>query len=604
MRPLPVPSNRPMADGPAYFVAARNGDDAQPGTREKPWRTVQHGIRELKLGDTLYLRGGIYYEDVVCKLSGHKEAPITVRSYPGELAFIDGGIPEFLDRPAECWEPFDEGADGEFVSTKEYPGATRVAGFFADSMVPMQSYKMAIDLREDNIFWRLEVKTGSDQGIYCGPGVWYNTETHRIHIRLRHHNLPAVRKEDHYLGETDPRKLPLVLGLNTRRPLLIEDARHVRFQDLVVRCGAVRIYRSEDVTLENVTVYSVFPTFGGVNCPRLKLLNCAFRGMAAPWSFRGHHKYRSMDKFLFATGGSPAQNRDWEIAYCEFTDDHDGLHLGATRGLKFHHNLVDNFNDDGLFVTARGAECGDMYVYQNWLSRMLTTFAFGYGHQAFQRTGKGVYIYRNIIELIRPVHYGIPGPEATEMTSFGRVSGDHGSPTWEPMTFYHNTFIAHTRGWRGYCLGLGYHMDRTRRRVFNNIFLLTEHMPGSRPPSASIDFIADGNLFWSLKEGPTFKGDFFGRYRASAEFEASKKNYPPGCEANGFFAAPKLMLTSPDWRVPKDYRLQPGSPAIDAGVPIPEYSPDPVAQLDKGKPDIGALPLGVPMFKFGQQKSQ
>jgi len=602
MRPLPVPSSRPMADGPAYFADAKKGDDGNPGTKEKPWRTIQHGIDQLKLGDTLYLRGGIYYENVTCKLEGHKEAPITIRSYPNELAFLDAGIPEFLDDPAGSWEPFPDGAEGEYVSARKYPGASRVAGFFAESMVPMQSYKMLVDLREDNIFWNLESKAGTERGIYCGPGVWYNTETERIHIRLRHHELPALPKEDHYLGETDPRKLRLVLGLNSSQPLAIESAKHVRFRDLVVRCGAVRIYNTEDVTLDNVTVHSVFPTFGGSNCLRLKLLNCAFRGMAAPWSFRGDHKYRSMDKYLFSTGGRPSINRDWEIAYCEFTDDHDGPHLGATQGLRFHHNLVDNFNDDGLFVTARSADAGDMHVYQNWISRILTSLAFGYGHQSFRRHGKGIYLYRNIFELIRPVHYGIPGPEATEVGSYGRVCSDHGSPTWEPMTFYHNTFVAHTPGWRGYCLGLGYHMDGTRRRVFNNIFVVTESMPGSMPPSADLDFAADGNLFWSPKDGPKFWGSFFEKWRASADYERSKQSYPPGWEANGFFADPMFVKASRDWRDPKDYSLRKDSPAIDAGVPIPEYSPDPLAELDQGKPDIGALPYGVPMFKFGQQR--
>lgn len=604
MRPLPVATDRPMADGPAYFVDVRRGDDANPGTKQEPWRTIQRGIGKLKLGDTLYLRGGIYYENVTCSLRAHPEAPITIRSYPGELVFIDAGIPEFLTDPAGSWQPFPQGTEGEFVSRKAYPDATRVAGFFAESMVPLQSYRFVVDLRSDDAFWHLESKSSPSKGMYCGPGVWYNSETNRIHIRLQHYILPALPEEDRYLGETDPRELPLLIGLNTRRPLHIEGAKHVRFQDLVIRGGggAVRVTNSEDVVLDNLTVYGVFPTFGGVNCPRLKILNCAFRGMAAPWGFRGHHKYRSMDKFLFATGGRPARNRDWEIAYSEFTDDHDGLHLGATQGLRFHHNLVDNFNDDGLFLTARGADAGDMHIHHCKLSRCLTTLAFGYGHQSFQHHGKGVYLYRNIFELIRPVHYGIPPPEATELTSFGRVCSDHGSPTWEPMTFHHNTFIAHTRGWRGYCLGLGYHMSGTRRRVFNNIFLLTEQMPGSMPPSTTLDYQADGNLYWSTKLGPEYRDDFFGAWRKSKGYELSKEYYPPGWETHGFFADPKLVKMSASWRDARDYRLTKGSPAIDAGVPIPCYSPDPLAELDKGKPDIGALPYGVPMFKFGQQR--
>jgi hypothetical protein len=45
------------------------------------------------------------------------------------------------------------------------------------------------------------------------------------------------------------------------------------------------------------------------------------------------------------------QCRSVEIEYCEFTDNHDGLSLGTIDGLKFHHNVVENFDDDGLYVT-------------------------------------------------------------------------------------------------------------------------------------------------------------------------------------------------------------------------------------------------------------
>src|SRR5262245_38465358 len=99
-RPLPAPSDRPLADGPKRFVDPARGDDGNAGTDRAPWKTLAGALRRLKPGDTLYLRGGTYYEKVSLTRSGTPEAPITIASHPGELAVIDGGVREFLEKPA------------------------------------------------------------------------------------------------------------------------------------------------------------------------------------------------------------------------------------------------------------------------------------------------------------------------------------------------------------------------------------------------------------------------------------------------------------------------------------------------------------------------
>ncbi len=60
MRLLPVPTKPPLQKGPIYFVDAAKGDDRNDGSQAKPWKSIQHGQRRLKPGDTLYLRGGTY----------------------------------------------------------------------------------------------------------------------------------------------------------------------------------------------------------------------------------------------------------------------------------------------------------------------------------------------------------------------------------------------------------------------------------------------------------------------------------------------------------------------------------------------------------------
>jgi hypothetical protein len=67
--------------------------DSDVGDLTRPFRTVSKGLASLRAGDTLYLRGGTYVEDVSPTLrSGTADARITVRNYPGENPIIKGKV--------------------------------------------------------------------------------------------------------------------------------------------------------------------------------------------------------------------------------------------------------------------------------------------------------------------------------------------------------------------------------------------------------------------------------------------------------------------------------------------------------------------------------
>ena len=113
LRPLPVPSDRALADGPSFHVDAVNGTDQNDGSIKAPWKTVGHALKQIHAGATLYLHAGIYYERVYCSVAGTKDNPVTIRSSPGELAVIDGSYREFFATPSAAWEPFEQGSSGE-----------------------------------------------------------------------------------------------------------------------------------------------------------------------------------------------------------------------------------------------------------------------------------------------------------------------------------------------------------------------------------------------------------------------------------------------------------------------------------------------------------
>ncbi len=73
----------------AEFHVSTDGDDANPGTAERPIKTIGRASRMLKAGDRCIISGGIYRETVVPP-SGSATAPVIYRARPGEQVIISG----------------------------------------------------------------------------------------------------------------------------------------------------------------------------------------------------------------------------------------------------------------------------------------------------------------------------------------------------------------------------------------------------------------------------------------------------------------------------------------------------------------------------------
>jgi len=67
--------------GKTYYVDPK-GDDANPGTMEKPFATIQHAVDLVEPGDVIYLKGGTYRESVTVTRSGRPDAYILLAADP------------------------------------------------------------------------------------------------------------------------------------------------------------------------------------------------------------------------------------------------------------------------------------------------------------------------------------------------------------------------------------------------------------------------------------------------------------------------------------------------------------------------------------------
>lgn len=72
-----------------YYVS-KTGSDRNPGTFERPFRTIQQGCNILKPGDSLYIRGGEYKEKIIIIRSGTDKGSIKIQPYGKERVILNG----------------------------------------------------------------------------------------------------------------------------------------------------------------------------------------------------------------------------------------------------------------------------------------------------------------------------------------------------------------------------------------------------------------------------------------------------------------------------------------------------------------------------------
>jgi hypothetical protein len=73
------------------FVAV-DGDDANPGTIDLPLKSIQSAISKIQIGDTIFVRGGVYKLSTTISVSsknGNESSKYYLFAYPGERPVLD-----------------------------------------------------------------------------------------------------------------------------------------------------------------------------------------------------------------------------------------------------------------------------------------------------------------------------------------------------------------------------------------------------------------------------------------------------------------------------------------------------------------------------------
>lgn len=642
----------PGRDGDRFV--APGGDDAGPGDAARPFATVGRAVADLRPGARVFLRAGTYREAVRLKgVAGTAERPIELRAYPGERAVIDGSIDPFASDPARAWQPSrGPGAvAGEYVSAPQPVNDDRDLvhhGAFIDPgpYRRLLTYSRLEDLRAGNeSFARIAagdrragpvaVGKRTEEGerrpwTYFGPGIYFDEETRRVHVRLAptHNRVEGVGD---YAGPSDPRVVPLALSRKADRALELIDAAHIRVVGLGLHHGGretLHIERSDDVTLDHVEIRATIYGMYVGRSAGVRLLHSRLVGGLPPWSYRSDYKdaykledpragtvtndlVRKTSRSLTIMG---PDNRDVEIAYCEIADGHD-LYVAGT-DTEFHHNWVHDIHDDGIFIG--GEHVDRLRVHHNVVERVLAALSMPLG-----RSQDGArYVYRNLFDLREPTAGWRPGwKDDGEVWRWGFLFKTR-KPL--PLFFYQNTVLVSRTTTRASvqmfnAIEPGAEVDMPRWFLNNLVVALAPARPFDRPGSfvpppgylAARDergrpyLHADGNVWVrrGSRRAPLYRcvdhagscpgdlssTDALRRGERYGGFERGSREV----DDPGFVRQRSAEGPSPG----DDLRPAATSPLRGAGVELPPELPG--APRGRGRPDVGAFSVGEPALRVG-----
>jgi parallel beta-helix repeat protein len=80
-----------QGSGNKYYVDISKGNDSNSGLSEKlPFKTIGKANQQINAGDIIYVKNGVYPENITVKQSGTAKSPISFQAFPGHKPFIRG----------------------------------------------------------------------------------------------------------------------------------------------------------------------------------------------------------------------------------------------------------------------------------------------------------------------------------------------------------------------------------------------------------------------------------------------------------------------------------------------------------------------------------
>ncbi len=193
------------AHAATYYVDGQSpgASDDHPGTPEAPWKTISRAAaaEELRPGDTVVIRAGVYREHVEVKVSGQPGEPITFTAAPGAQVVLKGSEPVLgtwsrVGEQAETEEPYPNAyADvwkielgEEFFTDPRFEGAYRdksrrwVSQVFVDDRKPLQ--RIGLDPIYSNEPYLKLTTVGRDLADLIQDSFFFDASTQTLYVKM------------------------------------------------------------------------------------------------------------------------------------------------------------------------------------------------------------------------------------------------------------------------------------------------------------------------------------------------------------------------------------------------------------------------------------
>lgn len=590
-------------DGGRQRYVSTSGSDDGDGSFDRPWRTLPHAITLLEPGDVLNLRGGIHYlSELEVSLAGEPMRPVTIRSFPGETAVIDGGIEDFR-LGSDSWVSVDDDID-LYRSRAQYD-QSRVRAWLTDLDYQLIEYD-----EPENLSSQYYGPARGTDALYLGPGV-HLADDGFIYIRLAANPLDLTNGNGEPvpapIAETDPNDHDISVFFSDHI-FELNAATYLQFVDLTFRASE-RIFDAEAGSRFIAVLDSTwkFGSYGVV-----------VRDGVRDWLFRGNDFLNGLPDTVYWTDVKNLDGEDaeaypefqstaiqgplvnFEVSDNRFLKSFDGVQLdeGSLNTL-ITNNLFGDLRDDAVNINRASS---NVEVSHNVMWRV----GAGLANLGSSKAPGPVFIHHNIIDNSGFQRGGREGNVDAEnwpvwmvIDPFARHDSEDRRSWWK---IYNNTIVTRRGGYDWNAAGPTPVEDSPELHVVNNIFYALDNrvlfrgarFDGGSRFDGNVVFHDEGRLpmFLEFGDGGSYSSLDEFRRETGGIWEAAGLQVDPGFAScllfHDGFSAGSGNESSPGFRVDEStsieavrHRYQPANPEVLTpgasyddgwpGVPDPAY---------------------------------